>query len=209
MSTLTHRLLARPPYASLIDKLCGQDFPVIVVVKHKNTAGDLLITVTNYISMTSVGWFWGQVWSTGNRHLLKSQCKKKISLIWLSLTFIQKVHKSQSISQFSDFLFFSIENITLGTFFGIDIFDNFYFQNLLLCSIFWQPYSLLPKWSTTPIMAMGCRQCLPLSIYLKLIGKHWQKPHCHNGVVDHLGPCPQTSTPEVTLNYIQNLVLMF
>ena len=112
VSTLTHRLLARPPYASLIDKLCGQDFPVIVVVKHKNTAGDLLITVTNYISMTSVGWFWGQVWSTGNRHLLKSQCKKIISLIWLSLTFIQKVQ----LVNFQTFSFFQLKISLLGRF---------------------------------------------------------------------------------------------
>ena len=33
------------------------------------------------------------------------------------------------------------------------------------------------------ITAMGCRQCLPLSV-VKLICKHCQKPHCRNGVVD-------------------------
>ena len=37
--------------------------------------------------------------------------------------------------------------------------------------------------STTPIMAMGCWQCLPL-IAVQLKGKHCQKPHCRNGVVD-------------------------
>ena len=37
-------------------------------------------------------------------------------------------------------------------------------------------------------MAMGCRQCLPLSL-LQLKGKHCQKPHCCNGVVDTFGPC--------------------
>ena len=31
-------------------------------------------------------------------------------------------------------------------------------------------YALAP--STTPIVAMGCRQCLPFSIYLKLKAKH-------------------------------------
>ena len=30
--------------------------------------------------------------------------------------------------------------------------------------------------STTPIMAMGCRQCLPLSV-VQLKGKHYRKPH--------------------------------
>ena len=44
--------------------------------------------------------------------------------------------------------------------------------------------------STTPIMAMGCRQCLPLSV-VQLKGKHCRKPHCRNGVVDTFGPyCP-------------------
>ena len=36
--------------------------------------------------------------------------------------------------------------------------------------------------STTPIMAMGCRQCLPLSA-VQLKGKHCWKCHCRNGVV--------------------------
>ena len=43
--------------------------------------------------------------------------------------------------------------------------------------------ALSPNVSTTPITAMGCRQCLPLSV-VQLKGKHCQKPHCHNGVVD-------------------------
>ena len=37
--------------------------------------------------------------------------------------------------------------------------------------------------STTPIMAMGCQQCLPLSV-VRIKGKHCQKTHCRNGVVD-------------------------
>ena len=37
--------------------------------------------------------------------------------------------------------------------------------------------------STTPITEMGCRQCLPLGV-VQLKGKHCQKPHCRNGVVD-------------------------
>ena len=40
-----------------------------------------------------------------------------------------------------------------------------------------------PNVSTTPITAMGCRQCLSLSV-LQLKGKHCRKPHCHNGVID-------------------------
>ena len=40
-----------------------------------------------------------------------------------------------------------------------------------------------PNVSTTPIMAMGCRQCLPLSI-VQLKGKHCRKLRCRNGVVD-------------------------
>ena len=43
-----------------------------------------------------------------------------------------------------------------------------------------------PNVSTTPITAMGCRQCLSLSV-VPLKGKHCRKPHCHNGVVDTFG----------------------
>ena len=43
-----------------------------------------------------------------------------------------------------------------------------------------------PNISTTPITAMECRQCLPLSV-VQLKGKHCQKPHCCNGVVDTFG----------------------
>ena len=44
-----------------------------------------------------------------------------------------------------------------------------------------------PNVSTTPITTMGCRQCLPLSV-VQLKGKHCQKLHCRNGVVDTFGP---------------------
>ena len=43
-----------------------------------------------------------------------------------------------------------------------------------------------PNVSTAPITAMGCRQCLPLSV-VQLKGKHCRKPHCRNGVVDTFG----------------------
>ena len=43
--------------------------------------------------------------------------------------------------------------------------------------------SYCPNVSTTLITAMGCRQCLPLSV-VQLKGKHCRKPHCRNGVVD-------------------------
>ena len=33
--------------------------------------------------------------------------------------------------------------------------------------------------------AMGCQQCLPLSIF-QVKGKHCRKPHCRNGVVYEL-----------------------
>ena len=42
--------------------------------------------------------------------------------------------------------------------------------------------SLCPNVSTTPITAMGCRQCLPLRV-VQLKGKHCWKLHCHNGAV--------------------------
>ena len=41
--------------------------------------------------------------------------------------------------------------------------------------------------SQTPITAMGCRQCLPLSV-VQLKSKHCRKPHCRNGIVDTIGP---------------------
>ena len=40
--------------------------------------------------------------------------------------------------------------------------------------------------STTPITAMWCWQCLPLSV-VQLKGKHCRKPHCCNRVVDTFG----------------------
>ena len=40
-----------------------------------------------------------------------------------------------------------------------------------------------PNVSTTTIMAMGCRQCLPLSV-VQLKGKDCSKSHCPIGVVD-------------------------
>ena len=40
--------------------------------------------------------------------------------------------------------------------------------------------------STTPIKAMECRQCLPLSV-VQLRGKYCQKPNCHNVFVDMFG----------------------
>ena len=44
-----------------------------------------------------------------------------------------------------------------------------------------------PNVSTTPITAMGCQQCLPLSV-VQLKGKHCRKPHCCSGVVDTIRP---------------------
>ena len=44
-----------------------------------------------------------------------------------------------------------------------------------------------PNIPTTPITAMGFGQCLPLSV-VQLKGKHCQKPHCRNGVVDAFRP---------------------
>ena len=46
--------------------------------------------------------------------------------------------------------------------------------------------TLWPNVSITPNTAMGCRQCLPLSV-VQLKGKHCRRPHCRNGVVDTFG----------------------
>ena len=40
-----------------------------------------------------------------------------------------------------------------------------------------------PNVSTTPITAMGCRQCLHLSV-VQLKDEHYRKLHCLNGVDD-------------------------
>ena len=58
----------------------------------------------------------------------------------------------------------------------------------LPCCIFGTKEPPCPNVSTTPIMAIGCRQCLPLSV-VQLKGKHCQKTHCCNGVVDTFRPC--------------------
>ena len=56
--------------------------------------------------------------------------------------------------------------------------------------------------TTTPIMVMGCRQCLPLSV-VQLKGKHCRKPHCRNGVVDMFGQWLRT----LAVNLILQLLL--
>ena len=43
-----------------------------------------------------------------------------------------------------------------------------------------------PNVSTTPITTMGCRQCLPISVF-QLKGKHCWKPYCCVGVVGTFG----------------------
>ena len=50
-------------------------------------------------------------------------------------------------------------------------------------------YRVSPNLSTAPITAMGCWQCLPLSV-VQLKGKYCRKPPCHNGVVDTLCVSP-------------------
>ena len=58
--------------------------------------------------------------------------------------------------------------------------SNFLTYHFLSCQAsFGKP----PNVSTTPITAMGCRQCLSLSV-VQLKGKLCQQPHCRNGVVD-------------------------
>ena len=57
-------------------------------------------------------------------------------------------------------------------------------QNCRNCFIWYRPS---PNVSTTPITAMGCWQCLPLSV-VQLKGKHCRKRQCWNVVVDTFGP---------------------
>ena len=60
-----------------------------------------------------------------------------------------------------------------------------------------------PNVSTTPITAMGYRQCLPLSV-VELKGKHCQKPHCRNGVADTFGPNPLNMRVVLDINLTSN-----
>ena len=59
-------------------------------------------------------------------------------------------------------------------------------MNSLYTVKFFLSYMKSSKISTTPIMAMGCRQCLPFSV-VQLKSKRCQKLHCRNGVVDTFG----------------------
>jgi hypothetical protein len=51
-------------------------------------------------------------------------------------------------------------------------------------------------------MAMGCQQCLPLSV-VQLKGKHCRKPHCRNGVVDTLGQCSMNLSNQNAYSWLQ------
>ena len=62
--------------------------------------------------------------------------------------------------------------------------------------------------STTPITAMGCRQCLPLNV-VQLKGKHCRKTHCRNGVVNTFGHFGSTqSICPIDLKYFLSLTKM-
>ena len=64
--------------------------------------------------------------------------------------------------------------------------EAFLSQPCWLSQFNWLVGSQSPNVSTTPITAMGCQQCLPLSI-VQLKGKHCRKLHCRNRVVDMFG----------------------
>ena len=57
-----------------------------------------------------------------------------------------------------------------------------------------------PNVSTTPIPAMGCQQCLHLSV-VQLKGKHCRKPHCPNGVVGTFRLCLPQPTLALAMRY--------
>ena len=63
--------------------------------------------------------------------------------------------------------------------------SNFLTYHFLSCQA---SFEKPPNVSTTPITAMGCRQCLFLSV-VQLKGKLCRTPHCRNVVVDTFGPC--------------------
>ena len=60
-----------------------------------------------------------------------------------------------------------------------------------------------PNISAAPITTMGCQQRLPLSV-VQLKGKHCQKTHCHNGVVDTFRHDLLESRNEVKISYFKN-----
>ena len=84
------------------------------------------------------------------------------------------------------------------------VFNKVHPLNMKRFSVLYNP--LGPNVSTTPIMAMECRQCLSLSVF-QLKGKHFRKLHCRNEVVDTLGLGPfilrtQLRDPHFTQNYV-------
>ena len=91
------------------------------------------------------------------------QCTKYIQ-IWTFLTF----WSSWPLQSFQIYLQFQI-------FYQLQIFPCF------------ELFKVSSNVSTTPITAMECGQYLPISV-VQLKGKHCQKTHCCNGVVDTFGP---------------------
>jgi hypothetical protein len=65
---------------------------------------------------------------------------------------------------------------------------------------------LSPNVWTTPMRAMWCQKCLPLSVQLK--GKHCRKPHCHSGVVDTFGHCLMLEILICGIHYSKNIPLL-
>ena len=65
------------------------------------------------------------------------------------------------------------------------IFVNVFIPSKWAIELIWAGI-FLEQGSTTPITAIGCRQCLPLSV-VQLKGKHSWKPQCRNGIVDTFG----------------------
>ena len=89
--------------------------------------------------------------------------------------------------------------------------QSFVAQDMFLFTLYCRHVFLClgPNVPTTPIMAIDCQQCLPLSV-VQLKGKHYRKPHCRNGVVDTFGSSkfnlrhfqPQTFQPHRGLGLI-------
>ena len=75
-----------------------------------------------------------------------------------------------------------IQNLSIYPF--IQILSRFHPHSISRYGSFQSPLS--PNVFTTPITAIGCWQCLPLSVF-QLKGKHCRKSHCPNGVVDMFG----------------------
>ena len=117
------------------------------------------------------------VWLIILGDLILARPKKNIFFISISARIEFDIHCT-------DYFFFRFRKIGFE-FRNLSIIMNSYSILAFINCISWQKLRLLRRassnLSTTLITAMGCRQCLPLSVF------QLKSKHCRNGVVDTFG----------------------